>query len=121
MQFWAIWSGVKKTLISEGKERDEAIEEAQLHLASVETQLKEKKFFGGERLGFVEIVASVLVWIDVAQEAMGGEILTQDKFPGVHELTQRFAQDAVFNQCLPPMEQLIAHMKGHVEAAKASK
>ena len=122
MQFWAIWPAAKKAMISGGKkEREEGVEEAQQHLKVLETQLKEKKFFGGERLGFVEITAGLIVCIVVAQGAMGVEILTQDKFPALHELTQKFADDDVFKQCVPPREQHSAYFKALWGALAASK
>ena len=122
MQFWALWPAVKKAMTSGGeKEREEGIEEAQLHLNTLETQLKEKKFFGGERLGFVEISASLIIWIVVSQEVMGVEILTQEKFPALHKLTQKFVDDDVFKQCVPPWEPLVAYFKAQLGALAASK
>ena len=107
-------------MASRGREREEAIEEAQQHLKTLESELKEKKIFGRESLGFVDIAAHLLVWLVVAQEALGVEILTE-KFPAVHELYQRLADEAVFKECMPPKEQLIAYLKVRLGAWTASK
>ena len=121
MQFWAIWPAVKKAIVSREREREEAIEETRPHLKTLESGLKERKFVGGESLGFVELAANVIVWLFVAQEVLGLEILTEEKFPTVHEWYQRFADDAVFKECAPPRERLIAYYKALFGASTASK
>ncbi|RVW66180.1 hypothetical protein VitviT2T_008238 [Vitis vinifera] len=126
-RFWArfidekFWPAAKKAMASRGREREEAIEEAQQHLKTLESELKEKKIFGRESLGFVDIAAHLLFWLVVAQEAFGVEILTEEKFPAVHELYQRLADEAVFKECMPPKEQLIAYLKVRLGAWTASK
>ena len=72
-------------------------------------------------MGFVELAANVIVWLFVAQEVLGLEILTEEKFPTVHEWYQRFADDAVFKECAPPRERLIAYYKALFGASTASK
>ena len=118
MQFWP---AAKKVMMSREREREEAIEETRPHLKTLESGLKERKFVGGESLGFVELAANVIVWLFVAQEVLGLEILTEEKFPTVHEWYQRFADDAVFKECAPPRERLIAYYKALFGASTASK
>ncbi|KAL6341163.1 hypothetical protein AAG906_032279 [Vitis piasezkii] len=123
-RFWArfidekFWPAAKKAMASREREREEAIEEAQQHLKTLESELKEKKIFGRESLGFVDIAAHLLVWLVVAQEAFGVEILTEEKFPAVHELYRRLADEAVFKECMPPKEQLIAYLKEAIEETR---
>ncbi|KAJ9698549.1 hypothetical protein PVL29_007562 [Vitis rotundifolia] len=120
-KFWAIWPAVKRAILSREKEREEAIEETRQHLKTLESGLKERKFVGGESLGFVELAANVIVWLFAAQEVLGLEILTEEKFPTLHEWSQRFVDDAVFKECAPPRERLIAYYKVLYGASTASK
>ena len=116
-----LWPAATKVVVSKGEEQKAVIEEIQEQLKTLESELKEKKFFGGESLGFVDIAANTIVWLVVAQEAFGVEILTEEKFPAVHELYQRLADEAVFKECMPPKEQLIPYLKVRLGASTASK
>ena len=97
----------------------ENVSDVEPHLKTLESGLKERKFVGGESLGFVELAANVIVWLFVAQEVLG--LLTEEKFPTVHEWYQRFADDAVFKECAPPRELFIAYYKALFGASTASK
>ena len=73
----------KKVVVSKGEEQKGVIEEIQEQLKTLESELKETKFFGGESLGFVDIAANILVWLLVAQEALGfvGTFTNKTKLP----------------------------------------
>ncbi|KAJ9698547.1 hypothetical protein PVL29_007561 [Vitis rotundifolia] len=125
-RFWAkfldekLWPAAKKVVVSKGEEPKEVIEEIQEHLKTLESELKEKKFSGGESLGFVDIAANIIFWLLVVQETLGLDILTEDKFPGLHEWYQRLADDAVFKECVP-RERLLGAFKVRFGALTASK
>ncbi|XP_034687210.1 glutathione S-transferase U7-like isoform X2 [Vitis riparia] len=76
-RFWAkfldekLWPAAKKVVLSKGEEHKGLIEEIQEHLKTLESELKEKKFFGGESLGFVDIAANIIFWLLVVQETLG--------------------------------------------------
>uniref|UniRef100_F6GUW8 glutathione transferase n=3 Tax=Vitis vinifera TaxID=29760 RepID=F6GUW8_VITVI len=122
-RFWAKYMDDKllpaaiKVAMSKGEEQKGVIEEIQKQLKTLESELKEKKFFGGESLGFVDIAANTIVWLVVAQEALGMEILTEEKFPVLHGWYQRLVDDAVFKECMPPREQHLSFVKGISMAA----
>lgn len=68
-----------KVMRKQGVEQEKAIEEARVYLNTLENEIKDKKFFGGEGIGLVDIVANVIgLWVEVVQEAMGIEILSQE-------------------------------------------
>ncbi|KAJ9680243.1 hypothetical protein PVL29_019528 [Vitis rotundifolia] len=61
-RFWAkfgddkvLTSIVWGVFLKEGKEQEEAMVEAMEHLQFLEDELKGKRFFGGERIGFVDL------------------------------------------------------------------
>ena len=110
-----------KVAMSKGEEQKGVIEEIQKQLKTLESELKEKKFFGGESLGFVDIAANTIVWLVVAQEALGMEILTEEKFPVLHGWYQRLVDDAVFKECMPPREQHLSFVKVRFGSSTPSK
>ena len=100
----AVW----KTLLVGENERDAAIEEAHQLLKTLENELKGKKFFGGESLGFLDVAGNVVVWLEVSQEALGMNLLDKEKFPILHEWCERVLDDDAFKQVMPPKEKLLA-------------
>ena len=68
-----------------GKTRKVLMEDAKEHLAIVETQLKQKRFFGGAAIGLVDIAgASVLShWAGVLQEVAGITVMRDDEDGGL--------------------------------------
>ncbi|XP_034687208.1 glutathione S-transferase U7-like [Vitis riparia] len=126
-RFWAKFVDEKllpalwKALVGEEKERETAIEEAHQQLKTLENELEEKRFFGGGGLGFVDVAANILVWLGVSQEALGMNIIGEEKFPILHAWTQRLFDDAVFKQCVPPREKHVAYSRVHFESLTAHK
>ena len=120
--FLQLWPVVRKALGSkEEKEQREAIGETHEHLETLESELKEKKFFGGESRGYLDIAAMVIIWLGIAQEALGVEFIPKEKFPRLHEWQQRLVEDAVFKECVPPREKLGAFFKARFGSSAASK
>ena len=103
----ALW----KALWSEEKDRKEAVEEACEHLKTLENELKDKKFFGGENIGIVDIAANFIAyWIGVIEEASGYAVkfFTEEKFPILHKWSNEFVNCDVVKEKLPERKQLIA-------------
>jgi glutathione S-transferase len=71
-----------KAFFGEEKGREKAVEEASEILKFLEKELKEKRFFGGESIGMVDIAANIIgFWLGACEEASGVELLTREKFP----------------------------------------
>ncbi|XP_030473211.1 glutathione S-transferase U8-like [Syzygium oleosum] len=114
-RFWAKFLDEKcvpalwKACMSVGPEREKTQEEACELLSTLEGELKGKKFFGGENIGFVDIVADVLgYWVGVLQEAVGVDVLTEDKFPVLCRWAEDFRNCPVVKENLPPRDKLLA-------------
>ncbi|CAN1275546.1 Glutathione S-transferase U8 [Linum perenne] len=90
-RFWAKFIDDKVTYnqlllnfcsIRQKEERRKMMEEVTQQLKALEEQLKGKKFFGGERIGIVDIAASFFgFWLGLIQEVTGLELVTKHKFP----------------------------------------
>lgn len=97
------------------KHRKEAMEEAYGHLKTLENELKEKKFFGGEKIGIVDIAGSFVgFWVGCIQEASGVEIFTEEKFPVLHKWKDGLLSCDVIKENLPPRDKLIAFFRARV-------
>lgn len=102
--------------MSVGPEREKAHEEACELLSTLEGELKGKKFFGGESVGFVDIMASFVgYWLGVLQEAFGVNVLTEDKLPVLCKWAEEFQNCPVIKRSLPPRDQLLAFFKARHE------
>ncbi|KAK7256813.1 hypothetical protein RIF29_30325 [Crotalaria pallida] len=103
------------------KEREKNIEESSEALQFLENELKDKKFFGGEEFGFVDIAAVFIAyWVPIFQEAAGLQLFTSEKFPKLYNWSQEFINHPVVKESLPPREPLFAFFKGRYESLGAS-
>ncbi|KAG4155578.1 hypothetical protein ERO13_D03G120750v2 [Gossypium hirsutum] len=87
-----------------GKEKEETIEEIHEQLKVLEDELKGKQFFGGQRIGYLDIVAMILVWLHLTGSITGQKVLSTEKFPLIYEWIERVMKMEVVNECLIPEE-----------------
>lgn len=102
------------------KEKEEVLKEVREHLKTLENQLKGKDFFGGDKIGYVDIAAMVIAfWFPVVQEALGGQqFYTSDQFPDLFKWSEKLRQIDLVNECRPPKDRHIAAFKARFDAMK---
>ncbi|PRQ43081.1 putative glutathione transferase [Rosa chinensis] len=127
-RFWARFidekclPALKKALASMAEERDNAVEEACELLQLLENELKHKKYFGGDCIGLVDIVANFIShWLKVLQEVVGVELLTIKKFPKLCEWSENFVCHHAVKECLPPKDKLLTWFHSHYGSGTTSK
>lgn len=97
---------------SDEKGREKATEEAIEALEILQEALKEKRFFGGESIGLVDVAANFIgYWVEILQEIAGLKLLTLEKFPKLYKWSQEFVNHPVIKEGLPPRDQLFAFFK----------
>ncbi|KAK8601636.1 hypothetical protein V6N13_058678 [Hibiscus sabdariffa] len=101
-----------------GKEKEEAIEEAQQQLKIMEDELKGMQFFAGQRIGYLDIAANVLIWFRIVGEFIGETILTAEKFPFIWEWIEKLMEIDVVKECLIPKERYQDLMQLNRNASK---
>ncbi|XP_047150776.1 probable glutathione S-transferase [Vigna umbellata] len=112
----------KSVFTVDEKEREKNVAEAYESLQFLENEIKEKKFFGGEELGLVDIAAVyVAFWIPLVQEIAGLELLTSEKFPNLYRWSQEFVNHPIVKESLPPRDPVFGFFKGRYEGLFASK
>ncbi|XP_038883445.1 probable glutathione S-transferase [Benincasa hispida] len=109
-KFFGAW---RKAARSGREGRDKAIEEACKVLEAVENELKldgNNKFFGGDRIGFVDIVGIFIgYWVPVMQTALGFEILSSQRFPKLSKWSEELINHSVVKEILPPKQDLFVY------------
>ncbi|KAK9986447.1 hypothetical protein SO802_031398 [Lithocarpus litseifolius] len=128
-RFWAKFidekssiAGFKACCWGEEKEREKAKEEAFEKLQFLENELKEKRFFGGENIGLVDITGNIIgYWLGVFEEASGVKLLTREKFPKLCNWADEFVSVSAIKENLPPRDKLIATLRRRFGGVNASK
>lgn len=112
---------MRKACWGEGKEQETAKQEAFENLKILETALQGKKFFGGEAIGLVDIVAIFLFYmVDVVQEVIGIIFIDGEKLPIFHQWLDLMVHTIVVKETLPTREKLLAFFKANKETFKAA-
>lgn len=109
----AVW----QITCSKDKEKEKAVEESIGHLKTLENELKDKKFFGGETIGVVDIVANIIgFWLEALQEALGIELLTRERFPILSKWIDEYVSCNIVKENLPPRDKLVAAFRAILNA-----
>lgn len=95
------------------QERASAWEKAQETVTVMEEQgVGDKKFFGGNNIGMVDIVYGCLShWLEGLEEIVGMKLIEPNKFPRMHAWTQNFKQVPVIKENLPDYGKLLIHLE----------
>ncbi|KAJ4725699.1 putative Glutathione s-transferase [Melia azedarach] len=121
-RFWAKFIDEKilptawKINFCEGKERELVIEEVSQLTKFLENELHGKDFFGGETVGYVDIVANVIAfWFTVTQKIVGVEVYNEENFPALFKWISKLQNIDVVDECQPPREKHFAYLGGRYE------
>jgi len=102
-------------------EQEKAFEEVQKNLSYLEKEIQGKKFFGGECVGFVDIVANIVgYYLGAIEEALGQEMLTKEKHPCLYEWVHEYTNCNIIKENHPPRDRLVDYFKTQIQAARAS-
>ncbi|XP_059305487.1 probable glutathione S-transferase [Lycium ferocissimum] len=122
-RFWAKFfeekgQAVGKSFFLKGVEQVKAKEELCEMLKVIDNDLKDKKFFVGDKFGFADIAANVAAfWLRVLEEASGVVVVTREKFPNFCRWRDEYINCSGNKKYLPPRDELLVHFKGRFQAA----
>ncbi|KAG4922004.1 hypothetical protein AAZX31_18G172700 [Glycine max] len=115
----AAWNAV---FTVDEKEREKNVVETYEALQFLENEIKDKKFFGGEEVGLVDIAGVYIAfWVPLIQEIAGLELLSSEKFPKLYKWSQEFVNHPIVKEGLPPRDPVFAFFKGRYESLSASR
>ena len=100
-----------------GEEREKAAKEARENLKIVENGLGEKRFFGGDTIGFVDIAAGWIgYWARITEEVASVNLINAETTPILNAWFdilnawfERVLEFPVIKECLPPRDKLLEH------------
>ncbi|XP_074380614.1 glutathione transferase GST 23-like [Apium graveolens] len=120
-RFWAKFNDekllplIRNAFLGHGKEKEEARVLTPENLKLVEEQLEGKKFFGGEKIGYLDLVFGWMAYlINVLEEVDGTTLINKEKYPRLSEWMEIFYEIPVFKESWPDREKLIAKYKNYV-------
>lgn len=100
-----------KTFSKTGGELEKAVKEAGESLKTLEEGLKGNMFFGGNQIGFTDIVAGWFAyWLPLMEEILGLPMVEEEEAPFLKKWFHDFLEVAVVKENLPPRDKLLAHM-----------
>ncbi|CAI0386623.1 unnamed protein product [Linum tenue] len=117
-RFWAAYLDEKfpnmKGVITAASEEEKNAAVDQLKEVAVEMEgaYGEEDFFGGEKIGFVDIAfGSMLGWARAIQVMAGVKLLDEEKTPGLVKWAEKFSADPAVKDVLPEAEKLVEFSK----------
>ncbi|XP_060202109.1 probable glutathione S-transferase [Lycium barbarum] len=128
-RFWAKFLDDKAAAVinaffrKKGEEQEKCKTEVCEMLKVLEKELKDKKFFAGDKFGFVDIAANVVgLWLGVFEEVSRVVLVTREQFPNFSAWRDEYINCKQNKKYLPPRDELlIPHLKPRFQAATAPK
>ena len=112
--------GALEALKAEGEEKEKAVESALESLEFLEKQIEGKKFFGGEEIGYLDLVAGwIPLWLGVMEELGGMKLLEKEMFPSLYGWSQNFIHIPLIKECLPARENLLNYFHGSIRCLRS--
>ncbi|CAN4090989.1 unnamed protein product [Withania somnifera] len=122
-RFWVKFAGDKGHCIgtmyyTSGEKQEKAIKETIEMLKIIEEQAlgEENKFFGGEKIGIVDIAFGVIPhWLEVIEDIIGVKLLEPNLFPLLLNWIKRFKEEQVIKENLPNRDEMFVFLKNKRE------
>ncbi|XP_009629346.1 probable glutathione S-transferase [Nicotiana tomentosiformis] len=125
-RFWAKFlddkvAAVVNTFFRKGEEQEKGKEEVYEMLKVLDNELKDKKFFAGDKFGFADIAANLVgFWLGVFEEGYGVVLVKSEKFPNFSKWRDEYINCSQVNESLPPRDELLAFFRARFQAVVAS-
>ena len=110
-------SSIFRSVLRKGIEQEEEKLEARRNLEYVEEQLQGKRFFGGETIGFLDLVLGWMAnLISILEETSGQDIIKEEQFPVLSKWMKDFSEVPVIKESMPPRDKLISKFQAMQQA-----
>ncbi|KAK4341612.1 hypothetical protein RND71_040113 [Anisodus tanguticus] len=128
-RFWVKFAGDKGHCIgtmyyTTGEKQEKSIKETIEMLKIIEEQAfgdQENKFFGGEKIGIVDMAFGIIPhWLEVIEDIVGVKLLVPHSFPRLLNWVQNFKEEQVIKENLPNRDDMFVFLKNQREMILSS-
>ncbi|KAI3467421.1 hypothetical protein Pfo_024084 [Paulownia fortunei] len=106
---------IKAAVVEEANQGLVLLEDAFINCSKVQ------KFFGGDKIGYLDIaLGSFLVWVRVIQKLGNVSLIDESKTPNLFKWAQDFSADVAVKDVLPETDKPLEFAKYFVAKVKAS-
>ncbi|KAK4432330.1 putative glutathione S-transferase [Sesamum alatum] len=114
----AMW----KACWSRGEEQEKTKEEAVELLRILDSEIKGKKFFGGDNIGLVDITANFIAyWFGIVAQVVGlDEVITKETHPNLCKWIEEYNNCSFVKENVPVKDKLAEKFKEGIQAAAKS-
>ncbi|WCJ27702.1 Glutathione S-transferase family protein [Euphorbia peplus] len=117
-----IISSIWRMFTKQGKEQEEAHAEVIENLKYLEEELKGKKFFGGDEIGYLDVALGWLTnLVPVSEHILGFKVIDKLQFPCLAAWMEDFTSVPFVKESLPPRDKLITKFQAYIATASPSK
>lgn len=100
----SIWN----VFVAKKEEQEQAILPALEDLKFIEEQLKDKKFFHGETIGYLDIAYGWMAnLLSILEEIISLKLVDAERFPLLTAWIHNFSNAPVIKECWPPRDKMI--------------
>ncbi|KAF9616476.1 hypothetical protein IFM89_029773 [Coptis chinensis] len=98
---------------TEGEQQEKAVKDCFEALKTVEEHgLGNKKFFGGDSIGLVDLAFGWMAhWLEIMEECAGSKMIEAHTFPNLYQWIQNFKEVPIIKENLPEHDQALAYFK----------
>ncbi|XP_061364912.1 glutathione transferase GST 23-like [Gastrolobium bilobum] len=115
-RFWAISAEQKLgkvvwvAMCTIGDEREKSLKEAREVMDKIEEEIKGKKFFGGDNIGYLDIALGwISYWLPVWEEVGSIQIIDPLKYSATTAWMTNFLSHPVIKDSLPPRDKMLVY------------
>ena len=102
--------GMMSAFTKQGEEKEKGVKEARENLKILESGLGEKRFFGGDKIGFVDIaVGWIGCWVRLTEEVAEVNLVDAETMPLLNAWFESFLELPTIKECIPPWDKLLEH------------
>lgn len=113
-----LWPSLWQAFLRDGKEQEEAKVMAIAYLKCIVEQLKGEKFYGGETIGFLDLVFGRMAnHLSILEEVTGHKLIEEEEFPLLTKWMENFKDVPFIKESWPARNKLITKFHTMVQTS----
>jgi len=108
-------------MCTSGDDQQNAVKVGRELMEKIEEEIKGKKFFGGDNIGYLDIALGwISYWIPVWEEVGSMLIIEPLKFPAITAWMTNFLSHPVIKDNLPPRDKMLVYYSSRRKALSST-